>query len=118
MEVLDNVEWAALFSPDSLAEAPIAAVIDDIVVSGTVDRLLVQDHQIIVVDFKTGRKVPENAEMAPKAYLRQMAAYAAALEKIFPGRPVKAGLLYSQGPVMLEISADIIERHKPGFERS
>ena len=86
------------------------------VISGTVDRLLITDDQIYVVDFKTGRKVPENAGQAPVAYLRQMAAYVAALEKIFPGRPIRAGLLYSHGPEMLEISVRLIEQHKPGFE--
>ena len=116
LAVMDNPAWSALFGPESLAEAPIAAVVGEHVISGTVDRLLITDDQIYVVDFKTGRKVPENAGQAPVAYLRQMAAYVAALEKIFPGRPIRAGLLYSHGPEMLEISARLIEQHKPGFE--
>jgi ATP-dependent helicase/nuclease subunit A len=117
LAVMNNPLWSALFAPDSLAEAPIAAVVAEHVISGTVDRLLITDDHIYVVDFKTGRRVPDNAEQAPVAYLRQMAAYVAALEKIFPARPINAGLLYSHGPKMIEISADLIERHKPGFER-
>ena len=116
LAVMENPAWSALFAPESLAEAPIAAVVGDHVISGTVDRLLITDDRIYVVDFKTGRRVPDNAEQAPVAYLRQMAAYVAALEKIFPERSIRAGLLYSHGPEMLEISADLIERHKPGFE--
>ncbi|NVD27565.1 double-strand break repair helicase AddA [Parasphingorhabdus flavimaris] len=116
LAVMDNPSWFPLFGPESLAEAPIAAVVGEHVISGTVDRLLITDDQIYVVDFKTGRRVPESAEEAPVAYLRQMAAYVAALEKIFPNRPIKAGLLYSHGPQMLTLSADLIERHKPGFE--
>ncbi|OAO04896.1 double-strand break repair helicase AddA [Sphingomonadales bacterium EhC05] len=115
--VLDNPDWGGLFSSESLAEAPIAAVVNDYVISGTVDRLLISDDCIYVVDFKTGRKVPDNAKQAPVAYLRQMAAYVAALEKIFPGRRVKAGLLYSQTPIMLEIPSDLIARHKPDYDR-
>lgn len=118
LAVLDNPDWAALFAPDSLAEAPIAAVVDDMVISGTVDRLLITDDAILVVDFKTARRVPSDAERAPKAYLRQMAAYVAALEKIFPNRDVRAGLLYTSGPTMLELTDDLIARHKPGFERA
>lgn len=116
LAVMDNPQWSALFAPESLAEAPIAAVVGEHVISGTVDRLLITDDQILVVDFKTGRRVPDNAEQAPVAYLRQMAAYVAALEKIFPARPIKAGLLYSHGPKMLDISTSLIEQHKPGFE--
>ncbi len=119
--VLDNPDWSALFSPDSFAEAPIAAVVDQHVVSGTVDRLLVTDDLITVVDFKTGRAVPKEADQAPRAYLRQMAAYVAALEKIFPDRPVRAALLYTQEPILLELSSDLIGRdkltNKPDLER-
>ena len=117
LTVMDNPQWAALFAPDSLAEAPIAAVVDEHVISGTVDRLLITDDHIYVVDFKTGRRVPDHAAEAPVAYLRQMAAYVAALEKIFPGRPIRAGLLYSHGPKMLDVAADLLARHKPGLER-
>ncbi|PHR16879.1 MAG: double-strand break repair helicase AddA [Sphingopyxis sp.] len=116
LSVMDNPQWSTLFAPESLAEAPIAAVVGEHVISGTVDRLLITDEQIFVVDFKTGRGVPANAAQAPVAYLRQMAAYVAALEKIFPGRPIRAGLLYSHGPVMLALSPDLIERHKPDYE--
>lgn len=113
LSVLDNPVWSALFSPDSFAEAPIAAVVDQHVISGTVDRLLITDDLITVVDFKTGRSVPQEAELAPLSYLRQMAAYVTALEKIFPGRSIKAALLYTHGPALLELSSDLVERHKP-----
>ncbi|WP_417621593.1 double-strand break repair helicase AddA [Parasphingorhabdus sp.] len=116
LSVMDNPQWSALFVPESLAEAPIAAVVGEHVISGTVDRLLITDGCIYVVDFKTGRTVPKEVEQVPVAYLRQMAAYVAALEKIFPGRPIKTGLLYSHGPKMLELSTRLIEQHKPGFE--
>lgn len=117
LAVLENPVWSALFAPGSLAEAPIAAVVGENVISGTVDRLLITDDQIYVVDFKTGRHVPDHVEDAPVAYFRQMAAYVSALEKIFPGRPIKAGLLYSQGPTMLELSSELINRHKPTLDR-
>lgn len=117
LSVLNNPAWATLFEPDGLAEAPIAAAVGESVISGTVDRLLIAEDQIYVVDFKTGRRVPERIEDAPVAYLRQMSAYVSALGKIFPGRPIKAGLLYSQGPIMLEITEELIERYKPGLGR-
>ncbi|HEV2866212.1 MAG TPA: double-strand break repair helicase AddA, partial [Allosphingosinicella sp.] len=52
--VIDDPRFAELFGPAALAEAPIAAVIHDgIVVSGTLDRLLVGAERILVADFKT-----------------------------------------------------------------
>jgi ATP-dependent helicase/nuclease subunit A len=99
--IISDPAFADLFGPDSLAEAPIAAVTaDGAVVSGTVDRLLVEPGRVRLVDFKTGRAVPRTPAEIPAAHLRQMAHYAAALRVIFPDRPVEAALLYTSGPVL------------------
>ena len=105
-----------IFSAAALAEAPIAAVIEGgHVVAGTVDRLLVEDDRVRLVDFKTGRRVPLDLEDAPVHHLRQMAAYAAALAVIFPGRRIEAALLYTAGPRLLPLSPEDLARHKPGL---
>ncbi len=62
LAVIDDPAHAALFSPEALAEAPIAAVVGEQVIAGTVDRLLVTDGAVHVVDFKTGRAVPAGAD--------------------------------------------------------
>jgi ATP-dependent helicase/nuclease subunit A len=88
-----------------LAEAPIAATLaDGRVVVGTVDRLLVDECAVRVIDFKTGTRVPSAPAEVPRAHRAQMAAYADALRVIFPGRKVEAALLYTAGPklVMLD----------------
>jgi ATP-dependent helicase/nuclease subunit A len=111
--VLDDPAHAALFSPQALTEAPIAAVVDGQVIAGTIDRLLVTDDLVHVVDFKTGQRVPRDAQDVPPAHVRQMAAYAAALEAIFPGRPVRASLLYSARPLLIDLSPALLAAHKP-----
>src|SRR3546814_14319333 len=57
MRVIDDPAFADIFAPDALAEAPVAAVVGETVVAGTVDRLLVTDGHVRVVDFKTGSRV-------------------------------------------------------------
>lgn len=115
--VLDNPDWAAIFGAGSLAEAPFSAVIDGgIVVAGTVDRLLVTGEQVLVVDYKTGAHVPARAEDVAPAYLRQMAAYVAALAVIFPGRRVAAALLYTAAPTLIALPAALLAQHKPDLE--
>ena len=44
--------------------------------------------------------------------LRQMAAYAAALEVAYPGRAVEAAVLYTQTPALIEIPAETLRVHK------
>lgn len=115
LTVMNDPAHAALFGPDSLAEAPIAAVVDGIVIAGTADRLVIGDDEILVVDFKTGRKQPQSLADVPRAYLAQMAAYAAALGVIFKDKRVRASLLFTGGPTWLELDADALDEHKRGF---
>jgi ATP-dependent helicase/nuclease subunit A len=101
--LIDRAEFAALFGPGSLGEAPIAATLPDgRVIAGTVDRLLVEEDRISVIDFKTGR-VPASEAEIPSSHRAQILAYAEALQVIFPGRAVRAALLYTGGPSLFEI---------------
>ncbi|WP_324750272.1 double-strand break repair helicase AddA [Sphingomonas sp. LY54] len=109
--IIGDPAFADIFGPDALAEAPIAAVTPEgAVITGTVDRLLVTDAGIRLVDFKTGRGVPARPEEVPVPHLRQMAAYVAALEVIFPGRPVEASLLYTSGPTLHPLPRELLLR--------
>lgn len=112
LKVLDHPGWAELFSPGALAEVPIAATVGGQVVAGTIDRLVVGDAAIRLVDFKTARRPPASLDEVPVAILRQMAAYAAALEAAYPGREVQAALLYTETPQLLEIPAALLAAHK------
>ena len=115
LAVLDDPEHAALFGPGSLAEVPLSAVVDGVVVAGIVDRLLVTADRVTVIDYKTGRHVPAAAADVAPAYLRQMAAYRDALRVIFPGRRVEAALLYTAGPRFIVLDDATLDVHKPGL---
>jgi ATP-dependent helicase/nuclease subunit A len=102
--ILSDPAYAPLFGPGSLAEAPLAATLPDgRVIAGTVDRLLVEETVVSVIDFKTGR-VPEAAADIPNGHRAQMKAYAEALTVIFPGREIRAALLYTAGPLLFEVT--------------
>ncbi len=114
--VLDDPRFAELFSADTLAEAPIAATLaNGMVVSGTVDRLLIKTDRIRVVDFKTGRRAPRGLDDVPEYHLKQMAAYAEALGVIFPGRSVEAALLYTAGPRLIVLDDETLAANKPHY---
>ncbi len=111
--VMQNTDWAELFSNAARAEVPLAALVGTTVITGRVDRLLVEDHRVRLIDFKTGRSVPQTEAAVPKPILRQMAHYVAALESIFAPRKVEAALLYTSGPTMIELSEQALAPHKP-----
>jgi ATP-dependent helicase/nuclease subunit A len=102
--ILADDRFSALFGPGSIGEAPLAATLPDgRVIAGTIDRLLVEDNQVSVIDFKTGR-VPASVETVPVSHRAQMQAYSEALQVVFPGKRISAALLYTAGPVLFELT--------------
>ena len=67
---------------------------------------------VLLVFFSPSR-MPESAQDIPLAHIRQMAAYAAALREIFPGKVLRVSLLYTAGPRMFDIADDLLAAHKP-----
>ncbi|WP_228244032.1 double-strand break repair helicase AddA [Porphyrobacter sp. GA68] len=109
LAVLQEPGFAEVFGPGALAEVPFSAVVGGAVVAGSVDRLLVTDEVVRVVDYKTARRPPERVEDVPPTTLRQMAAYVAALEVIYPGRRVEAAVLYTQNARLFTLPGSVLE---------
>jgi ATP-dependent helicase/nuclease subunit A len=118
LAVLAEPRWAELFGPLALAEVPLAATVAGQVIAGTADRLLVERDRVLVADFKTARRPPASLADIPQSTLRQMAAYAAALGAIYPGRRIEAAVLYTQVPRLIAIPPEILDANKPGLPPS
>ena len=101
--VLEDPAFAPLFGPGSRAEVAVAGVEGDRVVSGRIDRLLVTGDSVFVVDYKSDRPAPRAADDVAPAYLGQLAAYRGILERIYPTRTIRCALLWTDGPVLMEI---------------
>jgi ATP-dependent helicase/nuclease subunit A len=109
MAVLDDVRFAPLFSAGSRAELPIAGRVArtgaaPLMISGQVDRLVVTPEAVLIADYKTNRPAPRRIEDVPDAYLRQLALYRAVLMRLYPDRPVRAALIWTDVPDLMEIS--------------
>jgi ATP-dependent helicase/nuclease subunit A len=72
--------------------------------AGQIDRLVVTPTSVLIVDYKTLRPAPASEREVPALYLDQLAAYRAAVEAIYPGREVRAALLWTDGPRLMPVS--------------
>lgn len=113
MAVLDNPDLSALFGPDSQAEVALSGRIGKAVISGQVDRLCVSDTAVTIIDYKTNRPPPERAEDVAPLYLRQMAAYRAILQQIWPEKRVTCVLLWTDGSRSMTIPDAILDTYQP-----
>ena len=114
LHLLADPTFAALFGPGSLAEAPIVGELaDGVVISGQIDRLLVTPSEVLIVDFKTNRPAPRTPAETAQPYLRQMAAYRAALGKIYPGKSIRCALLWTEEPRLMELPEKLLDSLAP-----
>lgn len=109
--VLNDNALKALFGPGSRAEVSIAAEVSfhgqTRRVIGQIDRLVVGDDEIIIADFKSG--APRSLDDTPVAYVAQLALYASAVGQLWPGRAVRTFLVWTAGPVAVELPEALLE---------
>jgi len=109
LAILDDENFAEIFAPGSRAELPIVGRFardggTPLHVSGQVDRLAVSSEAVLIADYKTDRRVPKSlGEVAP--YVTQLALYRAVLQRLYPGKIVRAALLFTEGPLLIEVPA-------------
>jgi len=114
LAVISDPRFAAVFAEGSRAEVAIAGRLalpgrPETLVSGQIDRLVVTANEVLIVDFKTNQAPPTAAGEAPKAYVRQLALYRAVLGKLYPHLSVRAALLWTETPELMEISSPALD---------
>jgi ATP-dependent helicase/nuclease subunit A len=77
-------------------------------VTGLIDRLILRDDRAIVVDYKTNRVVPRNAAEVPEGILRQMGAYALAVQQIWPDRVVETAILWTADATVMPLPRALV----------
>lgn len=108
--VLDDPRFASVFGPGGRPEAPVIGDLgNDRIINGRVDRLVVTPAEILVIDYKTDRPAPPTVEGVGEAYIAQMAAYREVLSRRWPDRPVRCLLVWTDGPKLMEIPANLMD---------
>ncbi|HKN09330.1 MAG TPA: PD-(D/E)XK nuclease family protein, partial [Pseudomonadota bacterium] len=111
--LLDDPRFSALFAPGSRAELPIVGRFSiggcTIAVSGQIDRLAVTRDTVLIADFKTNRPAPRRIDNVPSAYICQLALYRGALLQLYPEKTVRAALIWTELPDLMEIPAAMMD---------
>ncbi|MDV7141295.1 double-strand break repair helicase AddA [Tropicimonas sp. TH_r6] len=109
--ILENDALEFLFSSDSLSEVDITATLSELAgkrIHGAIDRLVLHPDSVLAVDFKTNATVPHSAAETPEGLLRQMGAYAAALQQIFPGKRIETAILWTRTAQLMPLPAPLV----------
>jgi len=110
--ILSDPAFSPLFSPGSRAEVEVMGTVEiggrAHRVAGKIDRLAVSEQDVLIVDYKTGRP-PAAGAAPPPGHVGQLALYRALLVTLYPGRRVRAALLYTGAPRLVPLGADALD---------
>jgi ATP-dependent helicase/nuclease subunit A len=111
LAVLDEPSFAPIFAGGSRAEVDLLAELggNGARIHGRIDRLAITQTQVLILDFKTNRPAPANESQVPEVYLAQMALYREGARKLFPDKRVVCGLVFTDGPRLLQLSDVVLD---------
>ncbi len=119
LSILSRPDLALLFGAGSRAEVPflVDAVSDgkDIRLAGRIDRLVIDDSGVTVIDYKSDASVPGGPGDVPGNYLTQLGLYALVAGQLFPGRTVRAAILWTQLESLMFLPSEILAAGARGF---
>lgn len=100
-----------MFAKPALCEVEVTAHLPDLgqgALYGAIDRLIVEDERVLIIDYKSNAIVPERAEDTPEGVLRQMGAYAAALARIYPERRIETAILWTRSAKLMHLPPPLV----------
>ncbi|MDD9901395.1 MAG: double-strand break repair helicase AddA [Alphaproteobacteria bacterium] len=113
LSVLRHPDFAPIFGAGSKAEVPLTGIAGRNVISGQMDRVLVTDKEVLIVDYKTNRPPPLTVEETPRVYLKQMAAYRTVMAEIYPARVVRCALLWTDSLDLMPLPDTLLDQNAP-----
>lgn len=112
--ILDNPDFEPIFSKGSRAEVSLAGRVKaigrgEVFLNAQIDRLSVDQDSVTLLDYKSNRIVPANVADVDPGYLAQMAAYRELAREIWPNKPVRCGLLWTQEPRLMRLPDTVLD---------
>lgn len=110
-EILYHPDLAHIFAPGTFGEVNISAHIGELngdPIQGSIDRLIISTDTVLAIDFKTNQLVPKTPNQVPEGILRQLGAYAAALQQIFPDHQVETAVLWTKTRSLMKLPNHLV----------
>ncbi len=96
-------KFAVLFGHNSKAEVPIMGKVGDKIISGQIDRLVVKDDAVMIIDYKTNRPAADFLSEVPLKYLKQMECYKKLIAQIYPSKTIEVYILWTDTLNLMQI---------------
>lgn len=102
-KLINDEKFSSVFGKNSRAEVPIIGKVGDKIISGQVDRLVIEEDRVLIIDFKTNRPAAFSTNEIPEAYIKQMHAYKDLLKQIYPNKEIITLILWTNNTTFMEV---------------
>jgi ATP-dependent helicase/nuclease subunit A len=111
--IFTNEAFKPLFEGEAQTEVSLAGRLDiksaGMLVTGQIDRLVVGDETVTILDYKTNRIVPNSPQEAPEEYITQLALYRELVARIYKSKRIISALLWTQTPELMVIPDEMLD---------
>ncbi len=106
----------SIFHPEPdeevFTELEIGFLANGIIQHRMIDRMIVNESSVWIIDFKTTSQVdPENLAEQSHTYVEQMANYMHGVKKLYPQKEIRVSILYTHLGQLYTYTADELVRH-------
>lgn len=112
--ILSDDRFKDLFEGETRAEVSLAGRLDvksgSMLVTGQIDRLVIKDDRVTILDYKTNRNVPKSIAETPDEYITQLALYRDLVARIYKTKETISALLWTQTPDLMVIPDETLDR--------
>ncbi len=113
-KIISDKDFGILFGKNSRAEVTIGGKIirdgEEYLMTGNIDRLVVGEKTVWIVDYKNSKYIPKTVNDISKQYIAQMAAYREALKDIYPNKKIKCTLLWTREAKMQAVPDKMMDK--------
>ncbi len=120
--ILSDDHFKGLFEGEARAEVSLAGRLDvksgSMLVTGQIDRLIISDDRVTILDYKTNRSVPNSIADTPDEYITQLALYRDLVARIYKTKEIISALLWTQTPELMVIPDESLNRALDAIKNS
>ena len=103
LNLLNNPNFSFVFTKNAKTEVSVMGEVDGKIISAQIDRLIINEKNVVVVDYKTNRPAAENMQEVPLVYQKQLKTYCELLRKIYPQKTIEAYILWTNTARLMKI---------------
>lgn len=98
-QLFDNDQYQESFN-----EVPLTYEVNGQIVYGIIDRLIVNQDRVLLIDYKTHRAAADHYQELSEVYRPQLEYYVEGIKRLWPDREVVAQLLFTHSATLLPLA--------------